>query len=68
MVFVHFFSWGGGEGGGQNKYCKICVGVNFKFAKTLGGLFLILSHHRKIFRPPPLLLNNERSLKRAAKL
>jgi hypothetical protein len=26
--------------GGQNKYCKICVEVNFK---TLGGVFLILS-------------------------
>ena len=35
MLFVHFI-WGGG-GGGQNKYCKICVGVNFKFANTLGG-------------------------------
>jgi hypothetical protein len=44
---------------------KFCVGVNFKFAKTLGGVFLILSHHRKIL---PFLLNNDRSLKRAAKL
>ena len=59
MLFVHF--WGGGRG--QNKYCKICVGVNFKFVKTrVGGLFLILSHHR-IFSSPLLLVNNDCSLK-----
>ena len=56
MLFVHL------EGGGQNKYCKICVGVNFKFVKSREGLFLILSHHRTIFQPPPLLVNNDRSL------
>ena len=28
MLFVHLR-------GGQNKYCKICVGVNFKFAKSV---------------------------------
>ena len=72
MLFVHWGGGGEGGGGGGGGGVKINIvkfvwGSILNLLKLWGGLFLIRSYHRKILQPP-LLLNNDRSLKRAAKL